>query len=36
MLALVYSSYNVATTVRAFVVSILIVLAVGWYFLRRR
>lgn len=35
MLALVYSSYNVATTVWAFVVSILIV-AVGFYFRRRR
>ncbi len=36
MLALIYTSYNTATTVWAFVVVILIVLAVGWHLRRRR
>ena len=36
MLALVYKSYDAATTVGAFVVAALIVLAVGLYFQRRK
>ncbi|WP_256979574.1 hypothetical protein [Streptomyces sp. NRRL B-24085] len=36
MLAIVYSSYDTATTVWAFVLSLLIVLAVFWYVRRRR
>ncbi|MFD6435023.1 hypothetical protein ACFWFC_20120 [Streptomyces venezuelae] len=36
MLAIVYSSYDTATTVWAFVLSALIVLTVAWYVRRRR
>ncbi|MGW0916177.1 hypothetical protein ACWD1Z_31220 [Streptomyces sp. NPDC002784] len=36
MLALVYTSYNTATTVWAFVAAIMIVLAVGWFIRGRR
>lgn len=36
MLALVYKSYDAATTVWAFVLSLLIVLIAVWYIRRRR
>lgn len=36
MQALAYTSYNAAATIWAFVASLLIVLAVGWYVRRRR
>ncbi|MEU2333386.1 hypothetical protein ABZ770_08980 [Streptomyces sp. NPDC006654] len=36
VLALVYKSYDAATTVWAFVLSLLVVLVVGWYIRRRR
>jgi hypothetical protein len=36
MLALVYRSYDAATTVWAFVLSLLVVLIAGWYVQRRR
>lgn len=36
MLAMVYHSYDAATTVWAFALSVLIVLAVGWYVRHRR
>ncbi|MFI2910645.1 hypothetical protein ACG2OD_20730 [Streptomyces sp. PDY-4] len=36
MLAIVYRSLDTATTVWAFVLSLLVVLAVAWYVHRRR
>lgn len=36
MLAIVYSSYDTATTVWAFLLSILVVLTMVWYVRRRR
>lgn len=36
MLAIVYRSFDTATTVWAFVASLLVVLTVGWYVRRRR
>jgi hypothetical protein len=36
MLAIVYRSYDTATTVWAFTLSLLVVLAVGWYVRRRK
>jgi ABC-type antimicrobial peptide transport system permease subunit len=36
MLATVYRSYDAATTVWAFMLSLLVVLVVGWYVRRRK
>ncbi|MCW8099633.1 hypothetical protein [Streptomyces tauricus] len=36
MLAIVYSSYDTATTVWAFVIALLIILTATWYARRRR